>query len=332
MDRRLLIVLVAVLAVVIVAIPLLGSVYIVFLANMMLMYAVLAIGLDILLGRAGQFAFAHTAFFGIGVYTTALTNIATGLPFVVTIPVGTAVAAIVGVTIAIPATRLRHLYLGLATFAFAEVAHWVFNNWESVTDGANGLRFQPSNFYFGEITNDIQAYPFVVAIALFMIWITRNLERSQLGRRMEAVKESESAALASGISVNRTKAIAFTISAAYAGTAGGMFTLFQSYVHPDQLGFETLVLILSMIVIGGIGTLPGVIVGVLILGLMPEVMRAVQVQVMQELLYGVILIAFLMFMPRGIWGSVGPWLAARLSPRTVVPVKPDPAKAREETP
>lgn len=308
-NNRLVLVFAVAIVAVLVAVPLFGSIYVVFLANMLLMYAVLAVGLDILLGRAGQFAFAHTAFFGIGVYTTALINNHTGLPFVLTIPAGAAVAALVGVIIALPATRLRHLYLGLATFAFAEVAHWVFNNWESVTGGANGLRFQPQNTGFGTITNDLQAYPFVVVIAAFMIWITRNLERSQLGRRMEAIKESEAAAHASGISVTRTKAVAFTISAAYAGVAGGMYTLFQSYVHPDVLGFDTLVLILSMIVIGGLGTLPGVLIGVVLLGLMPEAMRGLKV--MQELLYGVILIAFLMFMPRGVWGFFGPLIFSR---------------------
>ena len=284
------------------AIPMLGSIYIVFMANMILMYVVLAIGLDILLGRAGQFAFAHTAFFGIGIYATSLVNIATGLPFYLTIPLGACIAGLVGALNALPATRLKHLYLGLATFAFAEVAQWVFNNWEEVTGGANGLRFQPSQTGFGEITNDLEAYPFVLAIAVFMVWITRNLELSKLGRSMEAIKESEHAATASGISVNRTKAIAFTISAVYAGVAGGMFTLFQSYVHPDVLGFDTLVLVLSMIVIGGIGTLPGVIVGVVLLGLLPEVMRGLESY--QEFIYGIILIGVLMFMPRGIWGRV----------------------------
>jgi branched-chain amino acid transport system permease protein len=297
------------LAVIVAAIPILASVYIVSVVNMMMMYAVLAIGLDVLLGRAGQFAFAHTAFFGIGVYTAAIINNATGLPIIFTIPAGALAAALVGVVIALPTMRLRHLYLGLATFAFAEVSHWVFNNWDSVTGGANGLRFQPSNFWFGEIVNDLDAYPFMVVILVFIIWITRNLERSKLGRSMEAIKESESAALASGISVNRTKAVAFTISAAYAGTAGGMFTLIQSFVHPDVLGFDTLVLILSMIVIGGIGTLPGVLIGVLVLGLLPEVMR--DLEVLQELFYGVILMAFLMFMPRGIWGAISQWIDAR---------------------
>ena len=297
---------------VLVAIPVLGSVYVVYIANLLMMYAVLAIGLDILLGRAGQFAFAHTAFFGIGIYTTALINNFTGLPFVLTIPAGAALAGLVGVAIALPATRLRHLYLGLATFAFAEVAQWVFNNWEVVTGGANGLRFRPSNAGFMEITNDIEAYPFVVIITLLMIWIARNLNRSKLGRSFEAIKESESVALASGISVNRTKAIAFTISAVFAGVAGGIFTLFQSFVHPDLLGFDTLVLVLSMIVIGGLGTLPGILLGVLILGLLPEVMR--DLEVFQELIYGIILIAFLMFMPRGIWG----WISQRAERRRAV--------------
>ena len=121
---------------------------------------------------------------------------------------------------------------------------------------------------------------------------------------MCAIRESEHAASASGIDVRGTKIIVFAISAVYAGIAGGMYTLFNSFANPEVFGFTQIVLVLSMVVVGGLGTLPGVLIGVVLLGLMPEIMRTAMrhLLVWQELVYGVILIVAMMYMPRGIWG------------------------------
>lgn len=276
--------------------------YVLYIANVLLTYAVLAIGLDILLGRAGQFAFAHVAFYGIGIYTTALITNNFGLPFLVGMIAGSILAALVAIVIALPATRLRDVYLALATFAFAEAAQWVFNSWDSLTKGPNGLRIKPADLFGFTIANDRDAFIAVLVVALAAIATTVLIARSSLGRSMRAIRESEHVALASGIDVRRVKIVAFAISGAYAGIAGGMFTLFQSFIHPDTLGFETIVLILTMVVVGGLGTIPGVLLGVLLLGLLPEALR--DLRQYQELVYGLILIAAVIFMPRGVWGVV----------------------------
>lgn len=276
--------------------------YVLYIANVLMTYLVLAIGLDILLGRAGQFAFAHIAFYGIGVYTTALSTNLLGLPFFIGMIAGAILAALVAIVIAIPTTRLRDVYLALATFAFAEAAQWVFNNWDSVTNGPNGLRIKPADLFGYKITNDRDAFFPVLIILLLMIGATVMMVRSSLGRSMRAIRESEHVALASGINVWRIKITAFAISGAFAGIAGGMFTLFQSFIHPDTLGFETIVLILTMIVIGGLGRLPGTVLGVVLLGLLPEALR--DLRQYQELVYGLILIAAVVFMPRGVWGVI----------------------------
>ena len=134
------------------------------------------------------------------------------------------------------------------------------------------------------------------------------LTRSKFGRSMCAIRDSEHAAAASGIDVRFTKVIVFAISAIYAGVAGGMYTLFQSFANPEVFGFGQIVLVLSMIVVGGLGTIPGVLLGVAILGLLPEVLRTTMrnLLVWQELVYGVILILAMMFMPRGLWGLARP--------------------------
>jgi branched-chain amino acid transport system permease protein len=285
-----------------VAVPLVLPAYGVFMANMLLMYAVLALGLDVLLGLAGQFAFAHVAFFGLGVYVTALLGNRYGLSFPFPLLTGAAFAGVVAILIAVPALRLRQVYLALTTYAFAAAAQWVFHSWDSVTEGSNGLRIATTNLAGWRIIDDNDAYPLMLAIALAMLLARLALERSRLGLRMAAVHESEPVALASGIDAKRIKIIAFGVSGVFAGVAGGMLPLFNSYVHPDTFGLETLVVVLTMVVVGGLGSVWGVLAGVLVMGALPEVMR--DLQVFREIVYGALLILSVMFMPRGIAGLV----------------------------
>jgi branched-chain amino acid transport system permease protein len=278
--------------------------YFLYLGNTLMMYAILAIGLDLLLGWAGQFAFAHIAFFGIGVYGTILSQSKLGLPFIVGLPLAAVLAGFIAFLIAIAATRLHTVYLALATFAFAEGAQWVYNTWEKVTGGADGLRITAPSVLGWVTGTDPRAFPVVTIILSIVIAATMYLTTSKLGRAFCAIRESEHTALASGVDVRATRIWAFVISGLYAGIAGGVFTLYQSFVNPELFGFAQIVLVLSMIVVGGLGSLPGVLIGVVLLGLLPEVMRTTMrhLLVWQELVYGLILIAATMFMPRGIWG------------------------------
>lgn len=279
--------------------------YYLYLGNVLMMYAVLALGLDLLLGWAGQFAFAHIAFFGVGAYATVLLQTRLGIPFIAAMPLAAVLAGIIGMLIAIPATRLRAVYLALATFAFAEGAQWVFNAWDSVTRGADGLRIKAPEIFGYALGSDPRAFPAMAVVLALVIAGTLYLTSSKLGRAMCAIRDSEHAAAASGIDVRMTKIVVFAISAAYAGIAGGMFTMYQSFVNPETFGFATIVLVLSMVVVGGLGTIPGTLIGVVLLGLLPEVMRTAMrsLLVWQELVYGLILILAMMYMPRGLWGT-----------------------------
>ncbi len=278
--------------------------YFLYIGNVLMMYAVLAIGLDLLLGWAGQFAFAHIAFFGLGAYATVLLQTRLGLPFMVAMPLSAIAAGILGMLIAFPAARLRAVYLALATFAFAEGAQWVFNAWDSVTGGADGLRIKAPDLLGYQLGTDPRAFPVVAIMLAVVIAATMYLTSSKLGRALCAIRDSEHAAAASGIDVRATKIAVFAISATYAGIAGGMFTMFQSFMNPATFGFAQIVLVLSMIVVGGLGTLPGTLIGVAILGLLPEVMRTAMrsLLIWQELVYGLILVLAMMYMPRGLWG------------------------------
>ncbi len=280
--------------------------YFLYLGNVLMMYAVLAVGLDLLLGWAGQFAFAHIAFFGVGAYATVLLQTRLGLPFLAAMPAAALLAGLIGMLIAMPATRLRAVYLALATFAFAEGAQWVFNAWDGVTGGADGLRIPAPDIFGYALGTDTGAFPVMALVLVVVIAATQFLVASKFGRSLCAIRDSEHAAAASGIDVRWTKILVFALSATYAGLAGGMFTMYQSFVNPEIFGFGQLVLILSMVVVGGLGTLPGTLIGVVLIGLLPEVMRTAMrsLLVWQELAYGVILILAMMYMPRGIWGTL----------------------------
>ncbi len=298
------------------ALPRLLPIYYLYTGNMLMTYAILAIGLDLLLGWSGQFAFAHIAFFGIGIYATALLQARLGIPFAISMILAAGLAGGFGLLIGVPATRLKAVYLALATYAFAESAQWVFRTWDSVTGGSDGLRLQPPTIFGYVSSDDRAAFPLVAIILALVLAATLWLTRSKFGRHMGAIRDSEHVAAASGIDVRRTKVVAFAVSGVFAGLAGGTFTLFQSFVNADVLGASQLVTVLTMVVIGGSGSIPGVLLGVLLIGLLPEVLREMpqSMLVWQEFLYGATLVAAIVFMPQGLWGLVRPRLGARRRP------------------
>jgi len=285
-----------------IVLPQLTSGYVVYLANLMLVYIILAIGLNILIGETGQFGLAHVAFYGIGIYTTAILTSRYGVPFPVAVIAGMLLAGAIGFLLGAVSFRMRDIYLALSTFAFGEAMQWVFKSWDAVTNGPNGMRIPQASLFGFRITNDHDAYYVVLAVAIVTVLVTILLMQSRLGRAFRAVRESEPAALALGVNVRRTKVIAFTLSAVYAGLAGGIFASFSSFIHPDSLGFTTTILVLTMIVVGGLGSIAGAVMGALILGLIQELLR--QAPSYQEIIYGVILILFMMYAPKGVIGAL----------------------------
>jgi branched-chain amino acid transport system permease protein len=288
------------------AVPLFGSGYIVYIANLLLVFVVLCLGLHIVIGETGQFALAHAAFYGIGIYTAALVGNVYSLPFPLPIVAGGLVAGVIGVVLGAAALRMRDIYLALATFAFGEAMQWVFLNWTAVTGGPNGLSISPATFFGFAIVNDKDAYPFVAVLAVLMVAATLVISRSRLGRSFRAVRDSEIAAMAMGVPVRRTKVTAFALSAVLAGVAGGMFATFSTFIHPDSLGFQTTILVLTMIVVGGLGSIFGAVSGAIFFGLVSELLR--QAPQFQEIIYGLILMVFMMYAPRGLFAAA----AARL--------------------
>ncbi|MFO1294700.1 MAG: branched-chain amino acid ABC transporter permease [Rubrivivax sp.] len=296
-DLPALLVLLAVLCV----LPFTATGYVLYVVNLLMVFVVLALGMHVVIGEAGQFALSHTAFYGIGIYTAGLLNNHFHPPFVLSIAAGGLLAALLGYVIGLLALRMRDIYLALATFAFGEAMQWVFLNWEQVTGGSNGMRMQPAELLGLKLTNDIQAYPIVIGLTALMLWATVLLSRSQFGSAMRAVRESDVAATAMGVNARAAKQWAFAISAAFAGVAGGMYTLFVSFIHPESLGFQTTILVLTMIVVGGIGSIRGAVAGAIVFGVISELLR--QTLSIQEIIYGAILMGFMMFRPRGLFAG-----------------------------
>lgn len=288
-------------AVLLIALPFIASGYVLYVVNLLMVFVVLALGMHVVIGEAGQFALSHAAFYGIGIYSAGLINSTWHPPFVLSILAGGLLSAVLGYIIGLLALRMRDIYLALATFSFGEAMQWVFLNWEPVTGGSNGMRMQPAELWGFRLTNDLQAYPFVVALTALMLWVTVALARSQYGSALRAVRESDVAAMAMGVNVTRMKQTAFALSAAFAGIAGGMYTLFTSFIHPESLGFQTTILVLTMVVVGGIGSVRGAVAGALAFGLISELLR--QALSLQEIIYGAILMGFMMFKPKGLFAD-----------------------------
>ena len=280
--------------------------YVLYVGSLLMVYAVLALGLDLIMGRAGQFAFSHIAFYGIGAYMTAILQARYGLPFPLGMTVSVIVSAAVSALVALASVRMRHIYLGLATVAFASGMNWLFQTWTSVTGGVDGFRVQPADFYFFVSEGDQSNFRVLSVMLAIMLLVTFYLARSKLGRSLSAIRDSEHVAAVSGISVKNTKIWIFVISSAYASIAGSMLVVFQSFISPEHFNFAPAVLLLTMLVVGGMGTIPGVIIGAIIIGLLPDILRNAMHQylIWQEFVYGLILVLSITLMPQGIWGLI----------------------------
>lgn len=276
--------------------------YFLYLANMMLTYIVVAIGFNVLIGYAGQFGFANAAFMGIGAYTTALLGSRLGLPYPIVLPLSGLLAALLGGLTAIPAMRMKTIYLAMVTLAFAQFCQWVFIQWKTVTLGTAGVSVPYPNLFGIVAADDFWVYYIVLGVTTACVFITSRLLTSPIGRAFVAVRENEIMARCCGVNVAATKMAAFCISAFLAGIGGSLFAISLRYVVPDGFGLFQLTLHFSMVLIGGVGSLIGAALGAIFLTALPELLRGFQA--FQEIIYGGMLVAVVLFMPAGIAGTL----------------------------
>ncbi len=278
-------------------------------------YLVALTGLNILTGYTGQISLGHGAFMAIGGYTTAILMIDHGVKDIVTIPLAIVVAGVAGVLFGLPAARLSGLYLALATFAIAVATPAVIKKFEGFTGGGSGVNLfgtpeltaslTPVKIIGFELNFNNWLYYLSWTVALIgyvMAWL---ILRGRTGRAFRAVRDSETAAVSSGISLTRTKVLAFGISAAYAGAAGALFAIATTFVNPDTFPVALSIFLLVGVVVSGLGSLTGLIVGAVFIQFMPLWAQSVSKSPgAPAVVYGVILILLILALPGGAAGLI----------------------------
>lgn len=285
------------------ALPLVLPRYFVYLASLILINAVVAIGLNLLSGFTNQLSFGHAGFLAIGAYTAALLTLrAAGVPVVLTLLVAGLLTAAVGVALGVPCLRLQGLYLAMATLAFGFVVVEAILNLDTLTRGADGLRVPDAGLGPLAFDTDRARYYLVVVVTLVMVAGAVNLTRMRVGRAFLAIRESEIAAGTSGVPVAAYKTMAFALSAFYTGVAGGLFAFVVGYLSPDAFDVFLSVDFVVMIILGGLGSVPGSIVGAAIVTVLHDSLAGFQNY--RPLIFGAILVACMLFMPGGIMSTV----------------------------
>jgi len=310
-----------------------------------LLYVLLALGLNIVVGYAGLLDLGYVAFYAVGAYMYALLAsphlaenfewIAAAIgtngmhtPIFIAIPLAAGLAAIAGVLLGTPVLKLRGDYLAIVTLGFGEIIRVFMNNLEqplNITNGPRGLdRIDPMHlfdFSFGKaieiggyrISSVVLYYYLFLLLVVFSVIICHRLENSRIGRGWMAIREDEIAAKAMGINTRNMKLLAFGMGATFGGVSGAMFAAFQGFVSPESFSLQESITIVAMVVLGGMGHLPGVILGALLLSALPEVLRYVagplqamtggrlDSSILRQLLIALAMIGIMLSRPRGLW-------------------------------
>jgi branched-chain amino acid transport system permease protein len=264
-------------------------------------FALVALGLNFLTGYAGQISLCHASFFGVGAYATAILTQKAGLPYLASLLAGALFTTAVGAIVAVPALRLKNIYLAIATLGFGVVLQKIIFEWRSLTGGGGGLALTAPSIagYQVGATGLYYLTLILMTVGLFGAW---NVSRGRTGRALLAIKDSEIAAGSLGIHAARYKVIAFAISAFYAAIAGGLFAYLVRYINPESFSVGLSISFLSMVVIGGLGTIGGSIVGAAFYVIVPELLRGIKDA--PGLVFGLLLVVVMVFMPRGLWGML----------------------------
>ena len=301
-DRRILYSLLAGVAALIMAFPFIFSMYQVNIMISALIYVMLGLGLNIVVGLAGLLDLGFVAFYAVGAYSYALLNEHFGLGFWAVLPMAACLGAFVGVLLGFPVLRLRGDYLAIVTLGFGEIIRLVLENWGAFTHGPSGISNIPRPGFFG-MTFGLQGgivfmYYLMIGLVVFTVVVVTRLKYSRIGRAWLALREDEIACQAMGIDKTKTKLMAFALGATWAAMAGVVFAAKTSFINPASFTFLESAMILSIVVLGGMGSTVGVILGALILILLPEYLRAFAEYRM--IVFGAVMVLFMVFRPQGL--------------------------------
>ena len=290
------------LALLMLVMPVISSLYQVNIMISAMLYIILGLGLNIVVGLAGQLVLGYAAFYAVGAYTYALLNHYFGLGFWAVLPVGGLVTALFGLMLGFPVLRLKGDYLAIVTLGFGEITRLVLENWTDVTRGSFGIANIERPGFFGVNLDVTQAtgyiyYIVLAAVVLTIIVVTR-LKNSRIGLALQALREDEIACEAMGIDLTKVKLSAFALGSCWAGFAGVIFAAKTTFINPASFTFMESAMILSMVVLGGMGSVTGVTIAAVILVLAPEYLRAFSEYRM--LIFGAVMVIMMIYRPQGL--------------------------------
>ncbi len=271
-----------------------------------LTYVMLGLGINIVVGLAGLLDLGYVAFYAVGAYSYALLNHHFGLDFWPALAVGAGLGAFFGILLGYPVLRLRGDYLAIVTLGFGEIIRLILENWNDFSFGPSGIANIPRPGFFG-IRMSLEAatvyiYFLMIGLTLFTIFVVNRLQNSRIGRAWIALREDEIACQAMGVDKTRTKLTAFALGATWAGMAGVVFAAKTTFINPASFTIWESIIILCVVVLGGMGSIPGVIFGALVLILLPEYLRAFSEYRM--LIFGTLLVIMMVFRPGGLITNV----------------------------
>jgi branched-chain amino acid transport system permease protein len=297
-------------------VPWMASNYVVDQLVLIFIYAIVGLGLMLLVGYTGLISLGHAAFLGVGAYTEAVLA-ARGWPFPLSISAAILLSAITGVIVGLPALRVKGIYLAIATLALGVIVEEVLTRWESVTGGNSGLPVKAIQFLGMKISSLQGFYYLAFAFTVAATWLVLNLLRSPTGRAFVAIRDSEISAQSMGIHLAKYKTISFALSAALTGLAGALYAHKIRFLSPEQFTVIQSIELLMMIFIGGIGSIHGVFFGALFLIVLPQMISVAKdflpaaiggAAGLQATIFGLIIVAFVLFEPLGIYGR---WVKIR---------------------
>lgn len=273
------------------------------IANIALIFVLLAASLHVVTGVAGLLHLGHAAFYGVGAYTAGLLASNFDTSFVLTIPAAAMTTAVIAFLVALPTMRLVSIYFAVATLAIGQMIYLVLLNWVSFTNGPNGVLLFGGLSAFGlDLSSPLATYMVVAVIVAASLVAIHRISHSYYGNALRSLREDDQCADAMGVPTIVLKMQAFVISAAFAGVAGALWAHTTGYIAPPDFDFLESILLLSMVVVGGLGSLPGAVIGALLLILLPEVLRPIGD--VRNMAVGVVLFLSILLLPRGLFGEV----------------------------
>ena len=275
-----------------------------------LIYVCLGLGLNIVVGLSGMLDLGYIAFYGIGAYTYALFNVHYGIPFWICLPIAAGFALIAACIVGFPTLRMRGDYLAIVTLGFGEIIRIILNNWMQLTNGPNGkMGIKRPGMFLPSFENGFSwehiwfkklwlLYYVILALAIFTIIAVNRLNFSRVGRAWEAIREDETAAELMGVNTFIYKLLAYAMGGLFAGLAGAFFSSRMKFVSPESFTFLESAMVLCMVVLGGMGSIPGIILGAAALIVLPEVFR--EFELYRMLAFGFVMVAMMLFRPAGL--------------------------------